>query len=278
MTALRQACPDFHLTVEDLAVDGEEVWLRMRGSGTNDGPSVGHPPSGRKMQIDVFDVLRFQHGRMVEHWGVSDRLTALLQLGAYAGAGRVCSFRRRRSETWVWGNTGMSLAQEVGRCFMEESETMRARATEALWVPAGDDVDGERRGLGISVISFKVTPRDGLDLLVLENTFHAPGGPPRHLHEEQEEVFYALDGEFVIEIGDERRSLRPGDVVLAPRQVPHVWASVGDAGRILITFSPAGRMEGFFREVTSQDAMPGQDPELWRRHGMRIVGPPLELG
>jgi hypothetical protein len=37
-------------------------------------------------------------------------------------------------------------------------------------------------------------------------------------------------------------------------------------------------MEAFFREVTRQDAMPGQDPELWRRHGMRIVGPPPESG
>ena len=76
--------------------------------------------------------------------------------------------------------------------------------------------------------------------------------------------------------------LRPGDVALAPRMVPHVWASVGDTGRILITFSPAGHMEAFVREVTRGDAMPGQDPELWRRHGMRIVGPhigtPLELG
>jgi hypothetical protein len=59
--------------------------------------------------------------------------------------------------------------------------------------------------------------------------------------------------------------------------VPHVWASVGDTGRILITFSPAGHTEAFFHEVTRQDAMLGQDPELWRRHGMRIVGPLLEL-
>jgi hypothetical protein len=49
-------------------------------------------------------------------------------------------------------------------------------------------------------------------------------------------------------------------------------------GRILITFSPAGHMEAFFREVMRQDAMPGQDPELWRRHGMRIVGSPPESG
>jgi quercetin 2,3-dioxygenase len=64
--------------------------------------------------------------------------------------------------------------------------------------------------------------------------------------------------------------------LLAPRQVPHVWAFVGEArGRILIAFLPAGKMEAFFREVTKANAMPPQDPELWRAHGMELLGPPL---
>ena len=33
------------------------------------------------MRIDVFDTIRVENGRMVEHWGVPDRLGALLQLG-----------------------------------------------------------------------------------------------------------------------------------------------------------------------------------------------------
>jgi quercetin dioxygenase-like cupin family protein len=149
----------------------------------------------------------------------------------------------------------------------------------ALYVPASQDRFGERRGLGVSVIAFKVTPQDGAgDLLILENVFHAKGGPARHLHHEQDEVFYALEGEFLIEIGDERRRLCPGDSLLAPRRVPHVWAYVGEGrGRILITFSPAGQMEAFFRIVTQANALPPQDPALWRAHGMELVGPPLAL-
>jgi quercetin dioxygenase-like cupin family protein len=148
----------------------------------------------------------------------------------------------------------------------------------ALLVPAGEDRLGERHGLGVSTIDFKLIAPNG-GLLVLENTFHAKGGPPRHLHLEQDEWFYALEGEFVIEVGDERYALRPGDSVLGPRRVPHVWAYVGDgAGRILIVFRPAGRMEAFFREVTKADAMPPQDPVLWREHGMELLGPPLSVG
>jgi predicted ester cyclase len=82
--SLRTAFPDFRLEIEDLVVDGELVWMRNVGSGTNDGPFMGHPPTGRTMRIQVFDVLRVRDGKLVEHWGVPDRLGALMQLGHVA--------------------------------------------------------------------------------------------------------------------------------------------------------------------------------------------------
>ncbi len=147
-----------------------------------------------------------------------------------------------------------------------------------LYVAAGEDRFGEHRGLGISVIDFKVSPQDMGGLLILENTFHAKGGPARHLHYDQDEWFYAVEGEFIVEVGEDRFRLQAGDSLLAPRKVPHVWAHVGHArGRMLITFMPAGKMEAFFREVTKANAMPPQDPELWRAHGMELLGPPLTV-
>lgn len=143
-------------------------------------------------------------------------------------------------------------------------------------VEAGADCFGEERGLGVSTIQFKVAGQGSDGLFVLENTFHAKGGPARHLHYNQDEWFYVVAGEFLMEVGNERFELHPGDALLAPRNVPHVWAYLGDAtGRILVTFMPAGKMEAFFREVTKANAMPPQDPELWRAHGMELLGPPL---
>ena len=81
IASLRRAFPDFHLEIEDLVVDGELVWLRMTGTGTNDGSFMGHPPTGKRMRTPVFDLLRVRDGRLVEHWGVPDRLGALFQLG-----------------------------------------------------------------------------------------------------------------------------------------------------------------------------------------------------
>lgn len=79
--SLRRAFPDFRLVIEDLVAAGDTVWLRMVATGTNDGSFMGHAPTGRPMRIDVFDAIRIVDGRMVEHWGVPDRLGALLQLG-----------------------------------------------------------------------------------------------------------------------------------------------------------------------------------------------------
>jgi predicted ester cyclase len=81
ITSLHRAFSDFNLAIEDIVVAGDTAWLRMLATGTNDGSYMGHPPTGRQMRVQVFDVIRVEDGRIVEHWGVPDRLGALLQLG-----------------------------------------------------------------------------------------------------------------------------------------------------------------------------------------------------
>jgi quercetin dioxygenase-like cupin family protein len=150
----------------------------------------------------------------------------------------------------------------------------------ALRVAAGRDRLGEQRGLGIQSIDFKVTSQDGEGLFIAELTFHAKGGPPRHLHYEQDEWFYVLEGAFVFEVGPEgsveRLRLTAGDSLVAPRRVPHVWASVGESpGRILAAVTPAGKLEAFFRDTGKANVPAPPDPELWRAYGMEWLGPPL---
>jgi quercetin dioxygenase-like cupin family protein len=161
---------------------------------------------------------------------------------------------------------------------MNEQLQTRPDLPTALLVAAGQDRFGEQRGLGVSAITFKVTPpsRDGI--LIIENTFQQKGGPARHLHHNQDEWFYITAGEFLFEVGQEKFQLQRGDSLLAPRRVPHVWAYTGEgSGSVLIAFLPAGKMESFFREVTKANAMPPQDPELWRAHEMELLGPPLRV-
>jgi predicted ester cyclase len=83
-TVLRSAFPDFSLTIDDLVVDGDKVWARQRGGGTNLGTFFGFPATGKTAYIEVFDVVRFENGRMVEHWGVPDQLGMMVALGLIA--------------------------------------------------------------------------------------------------------------------------------------------------------------------------------------------------
>jgi predicted ester cyclase len=81
IASLKRAFSDFHLEIQDLTVAGDTAWARLVATGTHDGPLMGHPPTGRRMRVDVFDVIRVSDGRMVAHWGVPDRLGVLMQLG-----------------------------------------------------------------------------------------------------------------------------------------------------------------------------------------------------
>ena len=78
---LRDTFAPFSLTIEDMVADGDKVWARMTGRGTDAKGIMGRPPTGRSFAITVIDVCRLQDGKIVEHWGVPDRFHQLAQLG-----------------------------------------------------------------------------------------------------------------------------------------------------------------------------------------------------
>ena len=75
ITEARAQIPGMTMTVEDMVVDGDKVWARSV-------VRAPHPAGGAPVSIAVFDLCRFENGRIVEHWGVPDRFALLHQLGA----------------------------------------------------------------------------------------------------------------------------------------------------------------------------------------------------
>jgi mannose-6-phosphate isomerase-like protein (cupin superfamily) len=146
--------------------------------------------------------------------------------------------------------------------------------TEAHMVPAGQDRLGEAHSRGFSSILFKVLPSEtNGGLFILEHDKLVKGGPPLHYHLYQEEWFYVVEGEVLFQLGDIRKRLGPGDSVLGPRLVPHTFSYVGEKpGRMLIAFTPAGKMEEFLR-VTGVPNPPVQDAAFFRRYDIELVGP-----
>ena len=86
--------------------------------------------------------------------------------------------------------------------------------------------------------------------------------------------------EYVIEVGEERYELGPGDSVLAPRKVEHVWAHVGEGrGRLIVALQPAGEIEAFFDDLAKLSSNPKREElrRVFSSHGLELVGAPLSI-
>jgi steroid delta-isomerase-like uncharacterized protein len=79
----RAAFPDLRMDPEDVLASGDKVVARVRATGTNTGEFMGMPPSGKNVDVELIDIIRFgDDGLAREHWGVADQMRMLQQLGA----------------------------------------------------------------------------------------------------------------------------------------------------------------------------------------------------
>jgi DNA-binding transcriptional MerR regulator len=149
-------------------------------------------------------------------------------------------------------------------------------------VAAGKDRFDEHIKLGGEPSDCKVSARDTNGALCVFE-FTGGSGGPRHFHHDQDELIYVLAGQFLFEVGNKRFHARAGESVFIPRKVPHAWSGVnGKPGKIINVYQPAGKMEDFFRELGTytkpqvHEALSFEElSQLFRDHGMDMVGPPL---
>ncbi len=157
-----------------------------------------------------------------------------------------------------------------------------APAGKAVSLEAGTDRHGKPLNFLNGEFICKVSSQDTLGGLCIYDTVRtARGGPPMHIHHAQDEWFYVREGEFVVQIGDERFQLLTGDSLLAPRKIPHAFANVSETGRLIVAFQPAGSIERLFSEIAAVSGLRIPTLADWqtvsRRNGVDIVGPPLTI-
>jgi mannose-6-phosphate isomerase-like protein (cupin superfamily) len=93
---------------------------------------------------------------------------------------------------------------------------------------------------------------------------------PLHVHTSEDELFYALEGEHVIQVGDEEHRIGPGETAFGPLGVPHAQRRVVPGeGRILIAVTPGG-FEGFFRELADADRAGRLGPDAYAAASQRF--------
>lgn len=146
----------------------------------------------------------------------------------------------------------------------------------------GEDRYSFHRVLPNGTTTFKVSTKDCRgDFFAMQHHHTAKGGPPRHLHRNEDEWFYVLEGEYLVEVGGQLHTLHVGDSVLGPREISHAFAcNSATGGRLLITYAPAGRMEEFFdtRDHTAggRTTYVNNAAEM-HAFGMELLGPPITI-
>ena len=100
------------------------------------------------------------------------------------------------------------------------------------------------------------------DMDIVDHRVPAGYAPPLHVHNDQDEVFYVIDGNFAVRCGDEHWEAGPGSLVFLPRRVPHGFTVSGDGpGRTLLINAPAGFADVITElgEPAAQLVLPGPD-------------------
>jgi len=153
-------------------------------------------------------------------------------------------------------STGYALAREAGQSIWFLGTLMTLKAT------------AEQTGGALGLIE-QVLP---------------PGfAPPIHIHRNEDEAFYLLEGEASFTCGDKTYSARPGSYIFFPRGIPH-WFLIAATGQArLLQFTWPGGLERFFVEVgepARELALPpagqgdiGKLLSIAPRYGLEILGP-----
>jgi quercetin dioxygenase-like cupin family protein len=117
-----------------------------------------------------------------------------------------------------------------------------------------EDGEGEARWwLGVSLATIKATGKETGGHYTLVEVIEPEGEEaPLHLHHNEDEAFWILEGELTFQVGDETIKAFPGSFLFGPRDIPHRYTVDSGPARLLFILSPAGFEE--FIYATSEPA------------------------
>ena len=141
-----------------------------------------------------------------------------------------------------------------------------------------------------TLVNIRVSVKDNSDKIsVLEHRAYQNDSPPLHIHQNEDEIFYVLEGEFRFLIKDEEYHLRNGDILTAPKGVPHTYKIESARRGKWLTIIHGNDFEDFVKaigrsadkiELPNPSGAPSKEAveELTRKakeFNIEITGPPL---
>jgi len=158
---------------------------------------------------------------------------------------------------------------------VQQGEALKTTFEEPLFV----DADGGRTWniFGLEIVGKVMGEETGGRYSVVVSTTPPGGGPPLHVHEGHDEMFYVVEGDFEFRSGEQVARAGKGAVVVLPRGLPHGFRNVGTTpGTLMNTITPGG-FEDFFEEI---DLLPKDQPldrekvaVIAAKYGLRFPAP-----
>lgn len=138
-------------------------------------------------------------------------------------------------------------------------------------------------------VTVRISESDGQDRVsILEHRAPFGDSPPLHIHHTEDEIFQVLEGDFLFVIGGQEHQLRAGEMILAPKGIPHQYLIQSKQGGRWTTTTVPGDFERFVHMMArpaERQALPpagAPSPEAIQHltktaadYGIEIVGPPL---
>lgn len=160
-----------------------------------------------------------------------------------------------------------------------------ASISELLAVPAGA---GDHYHFLNHLATVKVTAGDSPSgMSAVEFTAPQGFGPPLHVHREEDEIMYVVDGVIRLDVGEESVRATSGTVVSLPHGIPHVFQVESETARFLTVTAGRHAAPSFDRFVaalgtptdiaalpTPGDIDPGHVARVCAEHGIEVLGPP----
>ncbi|GAB3783648.1 hypothetical protein GCM10028818_42060 [Spirosoma horti] len=134
------------------------------------------------------------------------------------------------------------------------------------------------RVLGME-LSLKISGQDtNQQLTMFYGKYHKNDGPPLHVHHGQDEQFYIVEGEFLLQVGDQHYTLNGGDTIFLPREVPHAFLVLSETGTMFFQTNPSGQTEALFKRLSQlpPTATLAMIKQIHQEHQVSIVGPRLK--
>jgi quercetin dioxygenase-like cupin family protein len=118
----------------------------------------------------------------------------------------------------------------------------------------------------------------GGQFLFVELEVEPGNGPPYHVHEREDELFYVLSGQVEFIVDGQRVTAGAGDTVFGARGVPHTFRGAGDGPARMTVIVTGSNFEAFYaaweRAAAEPDFDAAKGAALAEEYGLRFLPEP----